>query len=97
MVKIQKFEVKEGGALEAITLPAMYNTRDMKNSGVTGVAYSPDDDKWDFVPVGAYKAATFHVDDRGTPKRVVAYSRRESSGRNVVWVLRNAKMDELDK
>jgi hypothetical protein len=97
LVQIQKFEVKAGGVFEPINPLAMYNTRVMENKGVTGVAYTPDGHDWHFVPVGKCEAATFQVEERGRDKRVVAYSRTESSGRKVVWVMRNPKMDELDK
>jgi hypothetical protein len=97
LVQIQKFEVKIDGTFEPMVPLAMYNSRIMDNKGVTGIAYTADEHDWHFVPVERCEAATFHVEERGKQKRVVAYSRTESSGRKVVWVLRNPKMDELDK
>lgn len=97
LVQIQKFAVGEGGALEPLKPLAMYNTRVMDNNGVRGIAYTADEEDWRFVPVERCEAATFHVEEKGRDKRVVAYSRTESSGRKVVWVMRNPKMDELDK
>lgn len=97
LVQIQKFEVKGDGTFEPTGPLAMYNTRVMDNKGITGIAYTADEHDWHFVPVERCEAATFHVEEKGRQKRVVAYSRTESSGRKVAWVLRNPKMDMIDE
>lgn len=62
-----------------------------------GIEFTVDNHKWRFVPVERCEAATFHVDDKNQQKRVIAYSRTESGGRKVAWILRNPKMDELNR